>query len=140
MDAQTIIAVIAIFASSTFSGIAIFLNYLVVRKSNRLIVAGKYSEMSKIISEEKCIRVDIIRNLKERFPKQTNEQKEAGEQYISKERSRLQELDEAQNDIMGRFSHLSNDDPAEIEQHILVNYDNLASAKRTLSQMEICNA
>ena len=136
MNIETIVAVIAIVASSLFSGVALIFNYVERKQANRISVANRYSEVSRMLSEEICVRVDIIKNLQAQMEKQSEEQVAHSNAYIEKQRGRMKEIDELQKDIKGRIKLLHKDDPAEIEQHVLVNYSQLASAKRTLEQMQ----
>ncbi|MFD2231296.1 hypothetical protein [Alkalimarinus sediminis] len=140
MDTQVIVAIAAIVASSAFSGAALFLNYLAVKRQNRLAVASRYSEVSKTLSDETCVIADIIGFAENRFEHQTEEQKENGQEYIKEYRNRLQEIDSLQKVISNRFKHLDEDDPAEIEELILVNHSYFTSAQRTLNQIRANNA
>jgi hypothetical protein len=140
MGPEVIVAITAIVTSSAFSGAALFLNYLAVKRQNRLVVASRYSEVSKTLSDEICIIVDIIKLVEKRFEHQTEEQKEKGQEYIKEHRNRLQEIDSLQKAIKYRFNHLDQDDPAEIEELILVNHSYFTSAQRTLNQMLANNA
>lgn len=64
LDPRTIVAIVGIAFSSLFAAIGLLLNFFAILRSNRIAVATKLAELSKLLSDELVARVEMYGLLK----------------------------------------------------------------------------
>ena len=64
LDPRTIVTIVGIAFSSIFAAIGLLLNFFAIRRSNRIAVATKLTELSKLLSDELVARVEMYGLLK----------------------------------------------------------------------------
>lgn len=64
LDPRTIVAIVGVAFSSVFAAIGLLLNFFAIRRSNRIAVATKLAELSKLLSDELVARVEMYGLLK----------------------------------------------------------------------------
>lgn len=135
---------IAIVGSSVFAGIALLLNFSVVRRSNRIAVSTKLTELSKLLSDELVARVKMHRHLErelkdaKNYPDQAVAAKKIRSLNESLERNvtRQNELDTETDYLEEAFSNLDKVDIGGLDAKISRSYRMQRIAESALSFVE----
>ncbi|MGZ8194665.1 MAG: hypothetical protein ACXWTH_03465 [Methylosarcina sp.] len=138
------IRTVTLVCSSLFAGIALLLNFRVARRSNRIAVSSKLTELSKLLSDELVARVEMHRLLE----KELKEAKSYPDQAIAAEKvrslqeslerniKRQNELDSETDYLEKAFLNLDKVDIGGLDAKIARSYRMQRIAESTLSFAE----
>lgn len=144
LETQTLVAIIGIALSSIFAALGLFLNFLAVRKNNRIAVSTKLAELSKLLSDELVARVRMYQmltaelneaqahpNTEEAAPKIA-----ALKQSIEKNLARQSKLDQETEKLEKAFLELDSVDVGGVDAEIARSYRFQRVATSTLGYAE----
>ncbi|MFK8068945.1 MAG: hypothetical protein AB8D52_11930 [Gammaproteobacteria bacterium] len=123
--------------TSIFVAVFLFLNYQALRRSNRLVVARRYSDVSRILSDELTIRTQIIELFKRRKSQDRQELTGLARETVDEQNDRIQKIVLLQKQIESKFSDLDDEEPIDVEKQVMVARNNKKYAEMTLKRFEL---
>jgi len=140
IETRSLVAIIAIISSSTFAAIGLLLNFVALRRNNRIAVSTKLAELSKLITDELIDRVNMLKlceaelEVAEAYPDKvvSAPKVESLKMQIEANLKRQNELDQEAEYLEKALSDLDNVDIAGVDAHFVRLYRSQQSASAYL--------